>query len=61
MIGGEFISHGAQQVAKLDVVDPDFPGAKGVRPESFEINDEWYAQKNLPTTCTSSSPRTPRA
>ncbi|MDR3634565.1 MAG: ThuA domain-containing protein [Isosphaeraceae bacterium] len=46
MIGGEFITHGAQHVAKLDVFDPDFPGAKAFG-SSFEINDEWYALKNL--------------
>lgn len=46
MIGGEFITHGAQQVARLTVTDPDFPGAKAFG-SSFEINDEWYAQKNL--------------
>jgi type 1 glutamine amidotransferase len=46
MIGGEFIIHGAQQVAKLDVVDPVFPGAKPYG-RSFEIKDEWYTQKNL--------------
>ncbi len=46
MIGGEFISHGAQQVARLNVVDPDFPGVKAFG-RSFEINDEWYAQKHL--------------
>ena len=26
MIGGEFITHGAQQKVTIDVVDPDFPG-----------------------------------
>lgn len=46
MIGGEFIVHGAQQVAELTVSDPGFPGAKGFGTE-FKINDEWYAQKNL--------------
>ena len=46
MIGGEFITHGAQQVARLTVTDPDFPGAKAFG-STFEINDEWYAQKNL--------------
>jgi type 1 glutamine amidotransferase len=46
MIGGEFISHGAQQVAKLTVTNPGFPGASGFGP-SFSINDEWYSQKNL--------------
>jgi type 1 glutamine amidotransferase len=46
MLGGEFITHGAQQVARLTVTDPEFPGAKPFGP-SFQINDEWYAQKNL--------------
>jgi type 1 glutamine amidotransferase len=46
MIGGEFIVHGAQQVAKLDVFDPDFPGARAFG-SSFSINDEWYALKHL--------------
>ncbi|MCA1685166.1 MAG: ThuA domain-containing protein [Planctomycetia bacterium] len=46
MIGGEFIVHGAQQVAKLNVTDPGFPGAAAFG-STFEINDEWYAQKNL--------------
>jgi uncharacterized protein len=46
MIGGEFISHGAQQVARLNVVDPDFPGVNAFG-RSFEINDEWYALKHL--------------
>ncbi len=46
MIGGEFIIHGAQHVARLDVYDPHFPGAKALG-NSFKINDEWYALKNL--------------
>jgi type 1 glutamine amidotransferase len=46
MIGGEFIVHGAQQVAKLDVFDHEFPGTKSLG-SSFQINDEWYALKNL--------------
>lgn len=46
MIGGEFIIHGAQQVANLSVTDPNFPGAREFG-ASFKINDEWYAQKNL--------------
>lgn len=50
MIGGEFVSHGPQQVATLEVVDPKFPGlADGFgKASSFQINDEWYALKNLP-------------
>lgn len=46
MIGGEFIIHGDQQDAKLDVINPQFPGA-GAFGGSFKIKDEWYAQKNL--------------
>jgi type 1 glutamine amidotransferase len=47
MIGGEFASHDAQQVAKIQVVDDSFPGVKAFGNESFELNDEWYAQKNM--------------
>ena len=47
MIGGEFAGHGAQQVAKLHVVDSTFPGAKGFGSSSFEINDEWYNNIHL--------------
>jgi type 1 glutamine amidotransferase len=46
MIGGEFIVHGAQQVASFTVTNPSFPGASGFG-KAFELNDEWYAQKNL--------------
>jgi type 1 glutamine amidotransferase len=46
MIGGEFISHGAQQVADLYVTDGDFPGVKPFG-STFRINDEWYSQKNI--------------
>lgn len=48
MIGGEFISHGDQQHVKLDINDAHFPGASGFGSSSFEITDEWYAQKNQP-------------
>jgi len=51
MIGGEFAGHGAQQVVRIDIVDPDFPGlAKGFGKSgsSFKIQDEWYAIKNMP-------------
>jgi uncharacterized protein len=51
MIGGEFIVHGAQQVVRIDIVDPEFPGlAKGFGKSgsSFNIQDEWYALKNMP-------------
>jgi type 1 glutamine amidotransferase len=46
MIGGEFIRHGAQQTAQIDVADPNFPGA-GAFGSSFRILDEWYALKNF--------------
>jgi type 1 glutamine amidotransferase len=51
MIGGEFVSHGPQQVATIEVVDPKFPGMPhgyGSQGPSFTINDEWYALKNMP-------------
>jgi len=46
MLGGEFVKHGPQQVATIRVASPNFPGMKGV-PESFELNEEWYALKNF--------------
>ncbi|MBN2293506.1 MAG: ThuA domain-containing protein [Pirellulales bacterium] len=48
MIGGEFISHGPQQVATMRVTSPYFPGIKNQgAPESFELNEEWYSLKNF--------------
>jgi len=47
MIGGEFIVHGDQQKVKLDIADPNFPGASGFGTSSFELLDEWYALKNF--------------
>lgn len=44
MIGAEFISHGAQQKSKMTVVDPSFPGFKGV--DSFTMHEEWYTLKD---------------
>jgi type 1 glutamine amidotransferase len=46
MLGGEFISHGPQQVARQVVASPKFPGLSGVG-ESFSINEEWYSLKNF--------------
>lgn len=46
MVGAEFIGHGPQQVARVEVVDPEFPAMKGW-PASFELNDEWYAYKDF--------------
>jgi uncharacterized protein len=45
MLGGEFIVHGAQQKARMHVVDPSFPGAKGLT--DFTLHEEWYALKNF--------------
>jgi type 1 glutamine amidotransferase len=45
MVGGEFIVHGAQQSAKMRVVDPKFPGSVGVK--AYEMHEEWYALKNF--------------
>ncbi len=46
MIGGEFVSHGPQQVAKMRVTSPYFPGAEELG-RSFDMNEEWYALKNF--------------
>jgi type 1 glutamine amidotransferase len=45
MLGGEFIVHGDQQKAKMRVVDPHFPGARGLA--DFDLREEWYALKNF--------------
>lgn len=48
LIGGEFISHGPQQVAKINIHDHAFPGAKAFGTgDSFKINDEWYSLVNI--------------
>lgn len=46
MLGGEFIRHGKQQVAKLTVADPMFPGLAAV-PTDWALMEEWYSLKNL--------------
>jgi len=46
MIGGEFIRHGKQQVAKLTVADPKFPGLSAV-PAGLALMEEWYSLKNF--------------
>ncbi|MHC4405906.1 MAG: ThuA domain-containing protein [Planctomycetota bacterium] len=46
MVGGEFVKHGAQQVATMRVASPDFPGLDGAG-KSFDLNEEWYALKNF--------------
>ena len=45
MLGGEFIRHGRQQVARMKVVDPKFAGEKAST--GFELNEEWYSLKNF--------------
>jgi hypothetical protein len=46
MIGGEFIHHDSQQVAKMRVVDHKFPGFEGLG-DSFSLNEEWYSLKDF--------------
>lgn len=45
-LGGEFIIHGAQQKAKVSVVDPKFPGC-GEVPKDFSFMEEWYSLKDF--------------
>lgn len=45
-IGGEFIKHGAQQMAKNKVMDPTFPGLEKVGSE-FAFQEEWYSLKDF--------------
>lgn len=45
-LGGEFIIHGAQQVATNKVIDKAFPGFGDVG-ESFAFNEEWYSLKDF--------------
>ena len=46
LLGGEFIKHGAQQVAKNTVTDPKFPGFEKVGRE-FSFHEEWYSLKDF--------------
>lgn len=45
-LGGEFIHHGAQQMAKNRVVSPRFPGMETL-PAEFSLWEEWYSLKNF--------------
>jgi hypothetical protein len=45
MLGGEFVGHGKQQVAKLTVTDPKFPGVG--KHDSLKLEEEWYAMAKL--------------
>ena len=42
MIGAEFIIHSVQQLARMRVVDPKFPGMANLG-DSFKFMDEWYS------------------
>jgi uncharacterized protein len=42
MLGGELIVHGTQQIGRVDVIDPKFPGMGG-HGDSFELMEEWYS------------------
>ena len=46
MLGGEFISHGEQQPARLRVVDAGFPGMQKAG-DGFMFYEEWYSLKNF--------------
>jgi type 1 glutamine amidotransferase len=46
MLGGEFLSHGDQQEARVKVLDPKFPGLLDSG-EAFIIKEEWYSLKNF--------------
>ncbi len=45
-LGGEFILHGAQQVATNKVINPKFPGFETAG-DSFAFNEEWYSLKDF--------------
>jgi type 1 glutamine amidotransferase len=45
-LGGEFIKHGKQQVAKMRVVDPKFPGLEKYA-DGFAFQEEWYSLKDF--------------
>lgn len=46
LLGGEFIRHGPQQVAKATVTDPKFPGFEAAGAE-LNVNEEWYTLKDF--------------
>lgn len=46
MVGGEFINHGPQQLAKVSVIDRHFPGC-GELTDSFDCQEEWYSLKEF--------------
>jgi len=46
MLGGEGISHNAQQKARNSCADSKFPGFEDLK-EGFELFEEWYSIKNF--------------
>jgi type 1 glutamine amidotransferase len=49
MLGGEFVSHGAQQEAAVLITSPKFPGVRDLAPaKQITLMEEWYALKNFP-------------
>lgn len=46
MLGGEFINHGPQQVAKAKVINPLFPGMHDLGAH-IEVMEEWYSLKEF--------------
>jgi len=46
MLGGEFIRHGPQQLARATVVDPKFPGFGELGTE-IKVMEEWYTMKEF--------------
>jgi type 1 glutamine amidotransferase len=46
MLGGEGISHNAQQKARNSCVDPKFPGFENLK-DGLELFEEWYSIKNF--------------
>lgn len=46
MIGGEFIKHGKQQIAKMRCIDPKFPGLEKYA-AGFALQEEWYSLKDF--------------
>lgn len=46
MLGGEFMGHGSQQNAPMQITSPRFPGMAGLG-ESFSMLEEWYTFKKF--------------
>jgi type 1 glutamine amidotransferase len=46
LLGGEFLRHGAQQIAPARVIDPAFPGCADLG-AAIECREEWYTLKDF--------------